>query len=41
MKKGVGVLEVLFKNRMAIRSGIEVDKVYIMKYVPAVSRSAC
>lgn len=31
MKNGVGVLEVLFKNKMAINRGIEVARVYIMK----------
>lgn len=41
MKNGVGVFEVLFKNRMAMSSGMEVARVYIMKYVPAVRRSAC
>lgn len=31
IKNGVGVLEVLFRNKMAISSGIEVARVYIMK----------
>lgn len=41
MKNNVGVFDVLFRNRVAINRGIEVVIVYIMKYVPAVSRSAC
>lgn len=41
MKNNVGVFDVLFRNSVAINRGIEVVIVYIMKYVPAVSRSAC
>lgn len=37
----VGVFDELFRNRVVIRRGMEVVRVYSMKYVPAVSRSAC
>lgn len=41
IKNGVGVFDMLFKNKMAINNGIEVVSVYMMKYDPAVRRSAC
>lgn len=39
--KRVGVLDMLLRARVVIRRGIDVVRVYSMKYVPAVSRSAC
>lgn len=33
--------DVLFRKRIVISRGIDVVRVYSMKYVPAVSRSAC
>lgn len=35
------MLSLLFRNTIAISNGIEVVSVYSIKYVPAVSRSAC
>lgn len=35
------MFDVLFRKRVAISRGIDVVSVYNMKYVPAVSRSAC
>lgn len=31
MKNGVGVFDILFRNRIAINSGIEVVRVYMIK----------
>lgn len=39
--KSVGVLDILLRARVVISSGMDVVRVYSIKYVPAVSRSAC
>lgn len=35
------MFDILLRNRVAISSGMEVVRVYNIKYEPAVNRSAC